>query len=136
MQELTKLLRLKHELDDWSVVIAIYDPHIGVLSPELLKHGLKMCIVHPGECVVPADTTTVGAVSFFGLIKHVQVNWEAARGHDTRHNHLNSPLSNQCLQQAQTFAVGNTFHNNQHYTIYSEGKGVQTLPQYRQRCPV
>lgn len=46
-QELTKLLRLKHELDNRRVVIAIYDPHIGVLGPELLKHALEMCIVHP-----------------------------------------------------------------------------------------
>lgn len=98
MSELTKLLWLKHELDNWSVVIAISDPHIGVLSPDLLKHGLEMCIVHPGECVVLTDTPTARAVSLFFDIKHVQVHWEAAGGHDTRHNHIHSPLSNQCLQ--------------------------------------
>jgi hypothetical protein len=32
----TEFLRLKHELDNWRVVITIYDPHIGVLSPERL----------------------------------------------------------------------------------------------------
>jgi hypothetical protein len=41
IEELTKLLRMKHELDNWCVVIAIYDPHIRVFSPELLKCCLE-----------------------------------------------------------------------------------------------
>ena len=49
--DLTKLLWLKYELDDWREVITIHDPHSRMLRTELLKRALEHRIVHPRECV-------------------------------------------------------------------------------------
>jgi hypothetical protein len=91
IEELTKLLKMKHELDNWCVVIAIYDPHIRVFSPKFLKCCFETWIVHPGKCVEAAHTPAVGAVSISQLLKHVQVNQEAPGGHDSRHNDVHRP---------------------------------------------
>jgi hypothetical protein len=99
---------MKHELDNWCVVIAIYDPHIRVFSPELLKCCFETRIVHPGKCIEAAHTATAGAVSTGRLVKHVQVNREAPGGHDSRHNEVHRPLSYQSLQRTQSIVVVTT----------------------------
>jgi hypothetical protein len=148
-EKLTKLLRLKYELDNWRKVIAIYDPHSRVLCTELLQCSLEHRIVHPRECVESLETAGTRAVLLLGVSIHGQVHWKAPRWHHSGHNQILCSLGNQLLQSTQgTLSITSSLQTaNTFFSFLEKRKSISTLnnskdrtviftlPRRRRRCP-